>query len=184
MCLVSLFFQFTLPDVTAIALLFLTLQRYLQLNRPIATSEKMDVSNSAKLCLLWSLIVLFWLVCLLVFVAKDLFDIAKCDINPSLRFVIAKECLFSLGPCILIIILNARSMAFLYNKKHRILNKKSFNSRQLRIASAPNLKLSGGVKVGSKTNYVNKRMMIRSKSVMNKMKVARRNSKCDDKVRK
>lgn len=179
LCLLSLFSQLALPDITVQALLFLTIQRFTQLRFPMTTSERFTACNIIKLSLLWSFSIFFWCVYTASLARHGFLDTSeRCHLDyPNLAFVLFKVCLFSVAPLILIITLNASSISFLYNKKYRLLNR----TRTQRFMSAPTLKISknGPKSYSGSAGQTNRRM--RSKSMMNKNK--RRNSKPDDKVK-
>lgn len=177
LCLFAIFAQQALPDVTVQALLLLTIQRYIQLRYPIVPCERLNRYNSLKLGALWVISPLFWCSCMIAFAQRGLIDsTVHCHFDfPGLAFVLGKDVVFSVLPLVFIVFLNTRSILFLYNKKHRMLNR----TRSVRFMSAPTLKVTKNIRTyGSNSGAAARRM--RSKSMMNKNK--RPNSKCDDKV--
>lgn len=129
-CLFSLFIQYALPDTTILALVFLTIQRFLQIKSPIKQTEEINMQNFFKLFLLWFLTLTFWMISLLAFFLNNQFDQDLCTIRPSLVFILVKEVLLGILPLVLISILNFKSIHFLYAKQKKFMiffKKKKFS---------------------------------------------------------
>nr|QVK45746.1 G protein-coupled receptor [Proales similis] len=123
-CLISIYMQYAIPDTTILALLVLTVHRFLQIRSPFRLQERMSFANWIKLLAPWLLCASFWLVSICWMVHNSQVSYDECNIHPTFCFKQTKVLVFGLIPIVIIIFLNSWSIFSLSKTGRRL--KKSF----------------------------------------------------------
>jgi hypothetical protein len=120
-CLFSIFIQYSMVDLTILALLVISFQRYFQLSRSVKLSEKLTkLNNQLKILIASFLSPVIWILLLIYYHFKNRIDFELCLIKHSLIFSLIKEIFINIMPIIMIIYLNTKSMLMLKDKKRKL----------------------------------------------------------------
>lgn len=130
-CLISVYFQYAIPDTTIFALLILAIHRYIQLKSPFNVSERINKLNLIKLFSAWVIPTTFWIGSICFFILNNQFSIKKCNIEPSIKFKTIKVTLFGLLPLFSIIVLNILLMKGLNKKGKRFSTKRKIKKKEM-----------------------------------------------------
>lgn len=120
-CLFSVFIQYSMVDLTILALLAISFQRYFQLSRSANVSEKLTkLNNKLKILIASIFSPLIWILLLIYYNFNNRIDFELCLIKHSLMFSLIKEIFINIIPIIMIIYLNTKSMLMLKDKKRKL----------------------------------------------------------------
>jgi hypothetical protein len=116
-CTFFVFIQYAVPDVTAYALLSLSIHRFMQIYSPFKVKENLNLTNILMLIIPWSLTFVLWSVFLYLLISNNRFNFVICEIAVSMQFIIYKEFFVNVLTILLILVTNSFLIYLLNTKK-------------------------------------------------------------------
>lgn len=116
-CTIFVFIQYAVPDVTAYALLFLSIHRFMQISTPYKVKETLNFINIVKLMLPWLFTFVLWGVIIFFLIFNNQFNLKNCDLSASMQIIIYKEAFVNILTILLTLGTNIFLIYLLNNKK-------------------------------------------------------------------
>ena len=117
-CVIWVINDFAVTSISAFSLLIIAVHRYLQIKRPVETTEKMTKNKWLSIAFQWIIIYAFWTISVIIISWPAEFEVESCYFTSSFPYVLTADLIYYIFPVLGVFVINTLVFIELLKKKN------------------------------------------------------------------